>query len=123
AYQDRGGLIWVGFHDAGLLMISSEGRKLFTTRDGLPNNEVFSIRETHDGDLLIGTRGGLARLHNGHFGKFVPKDPLSRVLIFDALEDSAGRIWLASGGGLGQLRGDQLHNVIFGPPLLKESVV
>jgi signal transduction histidine kinase/ligand-binding sensor domain-containing protein len=123
AYQDRAGRIWVGFHDAGLLMISDQGRKLYTTRDGLPNNEVFSIRETRDGDLLIGTRGGLLRLHDGRFTRFVPNDPLSRILIFDALEDSAGRVWLAGGFGLGQLRGQQLRNVISGPPLLKESVV
>ena len=122
-YQDRAGRIWVGYHDAGLLMISGESRKLFTTRDGLPNNEVFSIRETREGDLLVGTRGGLLRLHNGHFSSFVPKDPLSRIVIFDAMEDSAGKIWLAGGAGLGWLQGQQLHNVISGPPVIKESVV
>jgi signal transduction histidine kinase/ligand-binding sensor domain-containing protein len=123
AYQDRSGRIWVGFHDAGLLMISDEARKLFTTLDGLPNNEVFSIRETPGGDLLIGTRGGLLRLHDGRFTTFVPKDPLSRILIFDALEDSAGRVWLAGGFGLGQLSGQRVRNVISAAPLLKESVV
>jgi signal transduction histidine kinase/streptogramin lyase len=123
AYQDRAGRIWVGFHDAGLLMISGDARKLFTTRDGLPNNEVFSIREARDGDLLIGTRGGLVRVHDGRFEKFVPKDPLSRIIIFDAMEDSAGRVWLAGGGGLGELRGNQLHNVISGPPQINEAVV
>jgi signal transduction histidine kinase/ligand-binding sensor domain-containing protein len=128
AYQDRGGNIWVGFHDAGLLRISGadhaqQTRTLFTTRDGLPSNEVFSIHEARDGDLLIGTRVGMVRVHNGHFDNFIPKDPLSRTSIFDALEDSAGRVWLGGGAGLGELRGNRLRTVISGPPQINEAVV
>jgi signal transduction histidine kinase/ligand-binding sensor domain-containing protein len=122
-YQDRAGRIWVGFHDAGLLMISGETKKLYTTSNGLPNNEVFSIREATNGDLLIGTRGGMVRVHDGHFDTFVPKDPLSRIIVFDAMEDSAGRVWLAGGGGLGELRGHQMRSVISGPPQIAEAVV
>ena len=43
-FQDRTGRIWVGFHDAGLMLFSPGGNRVFTTRDGLPNNEIFSIR-------------------------------------------------------------------------------
>ncbi len=77
-FQDRAGRIWVGFHDGGLMLFGPGPRRVFTTRDGLPNNEIFSIREAANGDLLIGTRGGLARMHGGHFTTFVPPDPLAR---------------------------------------------
>ena len=66
-FQDRRGRIWVGFHDAGLLLFDPAGHKVYTTRNGLPSNEIFSIRDTGDGDLLVATREGLARMHDGRF--------------------------------------------------------
>ena len=64
--------IWVGFHDAGLVAFLPGGgfRAYTTTRDGLPSNEIFGIRESRNGDLLIGTRYGLSRMHAGHFTNF-----------------------------------------------------
>ena len=122
-YQDRSGRVWVGFHDSGLMLFGPDGYQLFTTRNGLPNNEVFSIRESRDGDLLLGTRGGLVRMHDNRLTTFRPRDALNRGLVFDALEDSSGRLWLGLPGGLGQLNGDQLRIVIPGGPVLIDSVV
>ena len=122
-FQDRGGRIWVGFHEGGLLLFSGERPRLFTTRDGLPDNDVFSIRESRTGDLLIGTRGGLARMHGEHFDNYTPPDPLGRRNVFDALEDSRGRLWLAKPGGLSELRGKEVRQVVQGEPLLVNAVV
>jgi len=122
-FQDRTGRIWVGFHDAGLLLLAPGTPRSFTTRDGLPNNEVFSIRETANGDLLIGARGGLVRFHAGKFTTFVPPDPLARLSVFDALEDRSGTIWMATGGGLCRLRGGEFKIVVPAAPLLVNAMV
>jgi signal transduction histidine kinase/sugar lactone lactonase YvrE len=123
-FQDHAGRIWVGFHDAGLMLLSKTGNRRFTTADGLPHNEIFSIHEMRDGDLLIGTRGGMVRMHGGRFTLFVPPDPLSRMLVFDALEDSHGRIWLATPGGVIELRGREFRTVISqGAPLIVNAMV
>ena len=122
-FQDRSGRIWVGFHDTGLMVFSNPGYQLFTTRDGLPNNEVFSIRETRNGDLLIGARGGMVRMHGTDISTFVPPDPLARINDFDAMEDSAGRIWLATPGGLVEKQGQRIRIVVPGAPVLTSSVV
>jgi signal transduction histidine kinase/ligand-binding sensor domain-containing protein len=122
-FQDRGGRVWVGFHEGGLLLFSGEKPRLYTTRDGLPDNDVVSIRESRTGDLLIGTRGGLARMHGEHFDNYAPPDPLGRRNVFDALEDSRGRLWLAQPGGLSELRGNQVRQVVQGEPLLVSAVV
>jgi signal transduction histidine kinase/ligand-binding sensor domain-containing protein len=123
AFQDHEGRMWVGFHDSGLMMMAGGQRKVYTTRDVLDNNEIFSIRETRGGDLLIGTRAGLLRLHDQRFSKFIPKDALARSSVYDALEDSAGRVWVASSAGLLQLEGGGLKSVIPGQPLLNSSPV
>jgi signal transduction histidine kinase/streptogramin lyase len=122
-FQDRGGRIWVGFREGGLLLFWGERPRLFTTSDGLPDDDVFSIRESRTGDLLIGTRGGLARMHGLHFDNYTPPDPLGRPNVFDALEDSRGRLWLAKPGGLSELRGKEIRNVVQGEPLLVNAVV
>ena len=122
-YQDRAGTIWVGFHEGGLLRFGPGPQRRYTTRDGLPNNEIFSIREASNGDLLIGARGGMVRMHNGRFTTFVPHDPLDRLNVFDVLEDAGGRIWLATPGGLTELTPDGSRTVFTAEPLLVNAVV
>ncbi len=122
-FEDREGRIWVGFHDSGLMLFSGAARRLYTTRDGLPNNEIFSIRQTRSGDLLIAARGGMVRMHDGRFSTLPTPDPLSRLNLFDAMEDSKGRIWLGAPSGLAELEAGRMH--LFGPgePLLGSSVI
>src|SRR5205823_1917104 len=115
--------IWVGFHDAGLMLFSPGAHRVFTTRDGLPNNEVFSIRQAANGDLLISARGGFVRMHDGRFTTYVPPDPLARLTVFDALEDRSGAVWLATPGGLARLRGKEFRIVVPGAPLLVSAIV
>ncbi len=122
-FQDHKGRIWVGFHDSGLMLFSSQPYRVYTTREGLPNNEVFSIRETRGGDLLIGARGGLVRMHGDTFTTYIPPDPLGRVNVFDAMEDATGRIWLATPGGLDELVGNRILTVVPSAPLLTSSAV
>ena len=116
-FQDRAGRVWVGFRDGGLLLFSNEGGRQFSVREGLPGSEVFSVRETRNGDLLIAVHGGVARMHGEHFDAFTPPDPFSRLNVYDALEDAAGDVWLATPGGLSRLHGGQLTTVIPGGPV------
>ena len=81
--QDRSGRVWVGFHEGGLLLFSGGAYHLLTARDGLPDGEIFSIRETPGGDLLMGSRAGLVRMHGAQFSSYIPQDPLSRRVVFD----------------------------------------
>ncbi len=99
------GDLWVGYHDSGLLQVSVgptsvRPKRLFTVRDGLISNEVFSLREARNGDLLIGTRAGLSRMHDGHFQNTRISDRLSRTLVLDVLEDAQRRLYVAAAGNV-----------------------
>jgi signal transduction histidine kinase/streptogramin lyase len=122
-YQDREGRVWVGFHNSGLLLFSPGGGKRFNTDNGLPSNEVFSIRQDHHGDILLNTRGGLVRMKGSQFKTYRPMDQLGRDMVFDSLEDSTGRLWLALPQGLAELKADGLRIVVPGGPLIESWVV
>jgi signal transduction histidine kinase/ligand-binding sensor domain-containing protein len=98
-FQDHAGRIWVGFHDAGLMLFSPGKPRFFSTREGMPDTEIFSIRETPGGDLIMGTRAGLVRMHGSTFTLLEAPDP-QRKVVWDALEDSEGRVWMATQAGL-----------------------
>jgi len=102
-FQDRSGRVWVGFHDSGLLLFSGGTRRVYTTHDGRPDDDILQIRQARNGDLLISTRVGLARMDGTHFRNYTPPDPLGRKGLFDAMEDRQGRLWLATPAGLGEL--------------------
>jgi signal transduction histidine kinase len=99
-HQDRSGAVWVGFHDRGLFRFRPAPNLRYTTANGLPSNEVFSIRDASDGSLLVGTREGAVSIKDGHVRRLPVPDPLHRRMVLDILEDRAGRTWAASPGGL-----------------------
>lgn len=101
-HQDGQGEIWVGYHSSGLVGLRS--RKSFTTRDGLLSNEIFSLRNARNGDLLISTLNGLSRMHKGRFLNYSVPDPQGRSAVYSALDDSRGRLWAANASGVYQLQ-------------------
>ena len=122
-FQDHTGRLWVGFHDAGLMLLSGGGPKprLFTQRDGMPETEIFSIRETPGGDLLMGTRAGMVRMHGSTFTTYEPPDP-QRLVVWDALEDRTGRVWMATPGGLVEKTSKGTRTIAGGGPLIVNGV-
>ncbi len=123
AFQDRAGRMWVGFHESGLMLVSGGERRVFTRRDGLPDNDIFSISETRSGDLLIGARNGLAVMHGDSFTVYRPEDRLNRFNVYDALEDGAGRIWLATAAGMARSDGGRFAIIEPADPVLNASMV
>jgi ligand-binding sensor domain-containing protein len=106
-HQDGRGQIWVGYHDSGLLAFSPAASHLYTTRDGLPSNEMFALRDARDGDLLIASRGGVSRLHQGRFLNYSVPDPVGRTVVYDVLEDTRGHLWAAAAGGVYEFDGSR----------------
>jgi len=123
-YQDHRGRIWVGFHDRGLVqLVDGKPARVYTQKDGLPSNEIFSIRENSDGDLLIAARGGPSRLHDGYFVNPVMTDPLNRRVAFDYFQDRSGKLWVASPAGVSALENNRSRTVIPGGSQLNSDAV
>src|SRR5436190_310117 len=72
--------------------------RAWTTEEGLPDNSVFSLLQTRDGYLWMGTGDGLARFDGIHFRTFEDVDArgLNRGKIVSLFEDTNGSIWIGT---------------------------
>src|SRR6267378_922791 len=70
----------------------------WTTEKGLPENSVFSVLQTRDGYLWLGTGYGLARFDGIHFKTFDETDApgLNSGKILGLFEDSRGNLWIGT---------------------------
>jgi signal transduction histidine kinase/ligand-binding sensor domain-containing protein len=76
--------------------------RVWQTEDGLPENVVTSVVQTHDGFLWIGTFGGLARFDGDQFRIFNSTNcpNLQDGRIVRLFEDDRGSLWIGHGTGL-----------------------
>jgi signal transduction histidine kinase/ligand-binding sensor domain-containing protein len=71
--------------------------KTWTTKNGLPQDNVVNIAQTPDGHLWVATLDGLARFDGVRFKVFnksnTPEMPNNRI--FSMFVDSGGRLWIS----------------------------
>ena len=98
-----GDTVWAGTSD-GLIRIQARGaeQRLFTVRDGLADDFVFSLAQGSAGAIWVGTRNGFSRLRNGGFDSFHPQDGLSQSTAMAMFEDREGTLWVGTKRGLNQ---------------------
>ncbi len=73
----------------------------FTTDEGLPQNSVYSIIQTHNDFLWIATEEGAARFDGTEFVNYTIKDGLPYNHIRVIFEDFKHNIWFGTNHGLG----------------------
>src|SRR6185312_17320498 len=72
--------------------------RAWNKRQGLPDDSVTSVLQTHDGYLWVGTAGGLARFDGLRFAA-IPLQTVrsnSAILITALCEDSQGKLWIGT---------------------------
>jgi ligand-binding sensor domain-containing protein len=81
--------------------------RVWRSEDGLPQNSVNTVLQTHEGYLWIGTEEGLVRFNSTQFTTFSKANtPVMKAQDIRALfEDRAGTLWVGTfGGGLYSLQ-------------------
>ncbi|MFA5546628.1 MAG: two-component regulator propeller domain-containing protein [Sphaerochaetaceae bacterium] len=81
-------------------------------QDEMLTNKFFSITESKEGVFWIGTRGGgLVKFQpeNFDFKVFTEKDGLPNNVVYEALVDKSGIVWLTTNWGLSRFNPDQLN--------------
>ena len=97
--------VWVGRQQGGLTRLRFNGdavsAKTFTTRDGLAQNNVYSVFESRDGSVWAGTlNGGLSRFQDGKFTSFTSADGLASNTVSAIDQTSDGTLWFGTPNGI-----------------------
>ena len=74
---------------------------VWQTEDGLPQNAVPAVLQTHDGYLWVCTYNGLARFDGAHFTVFDNANTPGLVngRVTSLFEDAKGRLWIGHESG------------------------
>ena len=92
--EDTAGNLWVGT-PLGLDRIGPNGVRVFTSKQGLPNDFISSIYAARSGTLWITTRGGLCRYEDGQVLPvgFQPESVGRSPEFIGVWEDHQGNRW------------------------------
>jgi signal transduction histidine kinase/ligand-binding sensor domain-containing protein len=127
-HQDRDGNLWFGSR-TGLFKLAGGTVTAYTTKDGLPGDDVKIIYEDRQGRLWIGTYGGLALLKsaaNGSvpsFTSYTTKDGLGSDRVRAIGEDADGVLWIGTyDGGLSRLKDGRITTYTMAQGLFSNGV-
>lgn len=65
----------------------------YSTKNGLPSNETYSIAQDKKGYIWVGTDRGVARFDGQKFEVFTTEDGLLDNVVFNIQVDNDGKIW------------------------------
>lgn len=95
--------IWVGT-SAGVLEIdltSYNMRKIYSRKEGLANEYVFSILVDSEGGKWFGTNGGgMTRYRNGEWKTYFPMHGLADYWVYSFGEAKDGTLWVGTWAGV-----------------------
>lgn len=110
--ETRSGRMLIGSMRDGLVLHETDGRNLsISTTNGLPDNWVKCIVEDREGNIWVGTRGGLGVLRPRKVVMRSPPDRWQHVQPLGIAAGSHGTVWAGSeGAGLYQFDGRYWRN-------------
>ena len=108
-FRDHGGGLWIGTADRGLVHVHQGRTDVYTQADNLSDDYVNSLFEDREGNLWVGTRGGLDRFRDSAVATFSVKQGLSHNLATSLLASKDGSVWIGCAvGGLNRLSRGQI---------------
>ena len=107
------GSLWLGTDGGGMARLANGEWTVFTTKDGLPGDAVFSIVEDATRDLWIGTESGLARLREGKLAAVTTRQGLSDGGVSQIVDDG-GHLWFSNNKGVFRVSKAEMNDVMAG---------
>ena len=105
------GTVWVGANN-GLHRFENGVERVFTTKDGLPDNSIWGLAAGAGGSLWIGTHtGGLIEYRQGNFRTYGPRDGYTPSGIAALISDRDGGLWIGTdGSGVSRFAGGKFSS-------------
>src|SRR6266496_1703657 len=106
---DRSGSTWIGATSGLYRRLPDGGVQRYTTKDGLPFNDVRALLEDRNGNLWVGTTQGLCRLVFQAGSRqvvvektYTTRNGLAHNWVTSILQTADGRLWIGTNGGLNE---------------------
>ncbi|MEO5583317.1 MAG: two-component regulator propeller domain-containing protein [Saprospiraceae bacterium] len=111
--EDRKGNLWFGSIGSGVYFYDGKSFQNFTTKEGLPNNEIVCIYEDKTGNIWFGANGGASHYDGKSFlnymmngdsmieartGKSFPDFTRPPNEVNSIIEDKTGKFWFGTRG-------------------------
>jgi len=96
--EDSRGNMWFSTGGHGVCKYNGEQFTFFTTENGLPNKNIYSIIEDRKGNIWMVSKG-LFRYDGKDFKVFTTKDGLAENQVHPIFEDSKGNLWFSTNTG------------------------
>jgi ligand-binding sensor domain-containing protein/anti-sigma regulatory factor (Ser/Thr protein kinase) len=101
--------------------LTQYAHRVWQAQQGLPEGTIYSIAQTHDGYLWLGTQTGLIRFDGVRFETATAP---SNVWIRSAIEDSKHALWVATNdAGLYRIEGESVSHYSSRDGLPSDSIV
>jgi ligand-binding sensor domain-containing protein len=104
--EDGEGNLWIGTDGDGLFKYEKDGISRFTTKQGLPDDRIKSLKRDSKGNFWVGTPDGLALLKNNAFVSYSREQGLGNLVINCVYEEKDGNLWIGTDKGIYILQGD-----------------
>lgn len=110
--EDREGNLWFGTPADGVARLQPQHVETYSKRNGLLNDDTWSICEGRDGTMWIGSDGGITRLRAGQLSPYPLSGLEGPARIKAVYEDRRARLWVGTKDmGLQQLAGQNWRSV------------
>jgi signal transduction histidine kinase/ligand-binding sensor domain-containing protein len=108
----RADVVWVGRQRGGLTRLRFRSGAIasqsYTKANGLAQNSVYAVHESHDGSVWAGTlNGGVSKFKDGYFTTYVTTNGLASNTVSSILETRDGAMWFATPSGLSSFSNGQ----------------
>lgn len=113
-FQDSKGNYWFGIHNQGVSYYDGKTFEYYTTNEGLLDNQIRSIQEDKNSNILIATSKGLS-IYDGQKFTNYPTKTIEPTLEWN---ETSGDLWFYAGekDGINRFDGKNMNYLIFPKP-------
>lgn len=104
------GEVYIGYFHDGYNILNTDG-SIISVRDttNFTRNQINSFYFEENGDIWIGTNGGIKHISNGTYKYISSSDGLPHNFVRYIIRDQKGYLWVATnGGGVAKIKDDDI---------------
>ena len=118
-FRSSDGSLWIGTENRGLIHVHRGRADWFAQADGLSGNYILSLFEDREGNVWVGTDGGLDRFRDVAVPTISSRQGLPDDGVWSVLAARDGSVWLGSPSGVSRWKDGEV--TIYRRPHPKES--